>query len=214
MIRKISMTILILLSLALAGAATPVNVSTANQTTKLGQTFNIDINIIPMGNSISGWQLQVSWDPALIKVNGIAEGNFLKLYGLSTLFNAGTINANGTTGWNYAVILGNNSGVSTPGVLMTLNVTAVGVTHNSTLLPVGVKLVDSAGTYVPYTASAGKVVIAPKYDINMDGVTDVSDLTILGQNFMQANTAYDVNGDGIIDISDFVLTAAHFGQTW
>lgn len=211
--RKISMAFLILLSLALAGAATPVTISTVNQTTKLGQTFNIDINLIPMGNSISGWQLQLSWDPVLIKVNGITEGNFLKVYGLPTLFNAGTI-ANGTTGWNYALILGNNSGVSNPGVLMTLNVTAVRITHNITLLPVGLKLSDPNGIALPYTVSAGKVVVAPKYDINMDGVTDISDLTILGQNFMQSNAAYDVNGDGIIDISDFVLTAAHFGQAW
>ncbi len=225
MIRKMRFMFLFLLLLAgptvyggevtftIIADASPATVSITNQTIKLGQTFSIDINIVPAGNSVSGWQLQVSWDPAVIKVNGITEGNFLKSSGLPTLFNTGLI-SNGTTGWNYAAIIGNNSGVSNPGVLMTLNITATGITHNTTVLPVGIKIADPTGAYVPYTLLGNKVVIPPKYDINMDGVTDILDLTILGQNFMQSNTAYDVNGDGIIDITDIVLVAAHFGQTW
>ncbi len=205
---------LVLLSMfSVVGLATPANISIINQTAKLGQTFNVDINIIPNGNSASGWQANVSWDPTIIRVNGITEGNYLKLYGSQTFFMPGTI-ANGSTGYTFAVILGPNSGVSNPGVLMTLNITTIGVTHNSTLTPLNIKLVDPNGNYIPFTLSSSRVVVAPKYDVNMDGIVDIADLTLLAQYYMQSNAAYDINGDGIIDIVDVVIAAQHFGQTW
>ena len=50
-------------------------------------------------------------------------------------------------------------------------------------------------------------------DINIDGVVDVLDLTLVASNFgQQGHNAADVNGDGIIDILDLVLVASAFGD--
>jgi LPXTG-motif cell wall-anchored protein len=50
-------------------------------------------------------------------------------------------------------------------------------------------------------------------DINMDGVTDMSDLAILQVNFGKSPATKaegDLNGDGIVDNADFALLQANF----
>lgn len=53
----------------------------------------------------------------------------------------------------------------------------------------------------------------PPYDVNADGIVDISDLVLVGQRFGEENPAVgDVNTDGIVDISDLVLVGKHFGE--
>ena len=55
----------------------------------------------------------------------------------------------------------------------------------------------------------------PTYDINKDGMTDILDLIMVGQDFGKANAANgrtDVNGDGKRNIADLVLVAQHLGE--
>ncbi len=50
-------------------------------------------------------------------------------------------------------------------------------------------------------------------DINIDGITDLTDYSILVANFFMAPpsvTRTDINGDGIVDITDYSLLVADF----
>jgi cell wall-associated NlpC family hydrolase len=53
------------------------------------------------------------------------------------------------------------------------------------------------------------------WDVNSDGIVDISDLEIVGQHFGESppsDPRADVNGDGTVDISDLALVGQHFGE--
>ena len=55
----------------------------------------------------------------------------------------------------------------------------------------------------------------PNWDVNKDGMTDILDLILVGQDFGKAkstNARTDVNGDGKRNIKDLVLVAQHLGE--
>ena len=55
----------------------------------------------------------------------------------------------------------------------------------------------------------------PLHDVNEDGVTDIFDLILVGQDLGDENAANartDVNGDGIVNIQDLVLVADQLGK--
>ena len=55
----------------------------------------------------------------------------------------------------------------------------------------------------------------PAYDVNRDGITNILDLILVGQDFGRANPTQartDVNGDGTVNIADVVLVAQHLGE--
>ena len=53
-----------------------------------------------------------------------------------------------------------------------------------------------------------------EYDVNRDGVVNVSDLVIVAGRLGQSGpNAADVNGDGIVNIQDLILVAGALGQT-
>ena len=54
-------------------------------------------------------------------------------------------------------------------------------------------------------------------DVNIDGVVNILDLTLVAANFGMTPTADqtfnpDVNGDGTVNILDLTLVASHFGK--
>ena len=55
----------------------------------------------------------------------------------------------------------------------------------------------------------------PRYDVNKDGITNILDLILIGQDFGKANPTNartDVNGDRTVNISDLILVAGHLGE--
>ena len=54
----------------------------------------------------------------------------------------------------------------------------------------------------------------PPFDVNNDGVVDVTDLVLVASNFSETGVGVegDVNADGVIDIFDLVLVAKRFGE--
>ena len=55
----------------------------------------------------------------------------------------------------------------------------------------------------------------PPHDVNTDGITDILDLILVGQDLGDENAANartDVNSDGERDIRDLVLVASHLGE--
>ena len=59
------------------------------------------------------------------------------------------------------------------------------------------------------------VVQLPRWDVNKDGMTDILDLILVGQDFGKAtsiNARTDVNRDGKRNIQDLILVAQHLGE--
>ena len=57
----------------------------------------------------------------------------------------------------------------------------------------------------------------PPWDLNRDGIVDITDLLILGSNFGKRaselnDPSLDINGDGIVDIIDLVIVSIHYGE--
>ena len=55
----------------------------------------------------------------------------------------------------------------------------------------------------------------PAYDVNKDGITNILDLILVGQDFGKTKSTdarADVNGDGRVNISDLILVAQHLGE--
>ena len=55
----------------------------------------------------------------------------------------------------------------------------------------------------------------PVYDVNKDGITNILDLILVGQDFGKTkptNARTDVNGDGRVNISDLILVAGRLGE--
>ena len=55
----------------------------------------------------------------------------------------------------------------------------------------------------------------PAWDVNEDGVTNIFDLVLVGNEFGQSGDGLtaDVNGDGTVSIFDLVLVGNHFGES-
>lgn len=58
--------------------------------------------------------------------------------------------------------------------------------------------------------------VIPRYDVNMNGIVEIGDIAVIGQNFNEIITSpyprYDVNMDGIVNIADLAITGQHFGE--
>jgi hypothetical protein len=73
---------------------------------------------------------------------------------------------------------------------------------------------DGSATPVQTTITVSKGKLATPWDVNLDGVVDVSDLAVVGSQFGQKGVGLsgDVNGDGTVDIQDLALISKHFGE--
>jgi hypothetical protein len=74
----------------------------------------------------------------------------------------------------YGVILGPYN-VTTPETFVTLNMVAIG-TGNANLALSNVVISDPNGVALPLSIVQGDIKIRPKYDINLDGLIDITDL--------------------------------------
>ena len=88
---------------------------------------------------------------------------------------------------------------------------------------------ESAGTHtievtvsdgIDEVSSSGTITITdlqPRWDVNEDGIVNVLDITLVGQNYGTTYTSdyprWDVNLDGIVNIQDLSIVAGHFGET-
>ncbi|AFV22940.1 hypothetical protein Mpsy_0731 [Methanolobus psychrophilus R15] len=59
--------------------------------------------------------------------------------------------------------------------------------------------------------------VHPRWDVNQDGVVNILDITLVGQNYGNTYSEdlprWDVNQDGIVNVQDLSIVAAHFGET-
>ncbi len=60
---------------------------------------------------------------------------------------------------------------------------------------------------------------APAWDVNLDGVVDIGDVSTIGIDWGQTQTMpgwirADVTFDGVVDIADVGVVGTHWGETW
>ena len=117
--------ILLLPSLSVAGAS-PVIVTVSAPTMPViqGQQFTVNIIVQP-NNSIAGMQFNLSFNPALVSINSVTQGNLLNQGGANTYFTAGTINNTAGTLTNVAgAIITPGQTVSAAGTFAVITITA------------------------------------------------------------------------------------------
>jgi parallel beta-helix repeat protein len=188
--------------------ATTVSISPSTQTVLPG-AFTVNVTVEPEV-PIAGVQFDLSFDPSLVRVNNVTEGNLMKQVGANTYFCSGTIdNTAGTITCVASAITTPGETVSTPGVFATIQMTAKSAAGTSTLDLSNVIVGDINGNPVAIAVNDGSVTISTApWDANGDGFVNVLDTILVGQHFGEMGTPgwipEDVNCDGVIDVRDML----------
>ena len=177
----------------------------------VGETFTLNLTVRNVYD-LAGWQLNVAFNPAVLKAISVNEGDFLSKYGANTFFQEGDINnaAGSITGISGAII--KTGGRSGSGRLFSVNFEAK-ASGDGWLQVNEDRLGTSNGNQVHYDIVIHPVIVGLTYDLNADGKVDILDLTLVAQNFGQANPQVDVNHDGAVDVFDLIAVAQHIGES-
>jgi len=191
--------------------ATGVSLDLSSQVVLAGDTFTIDVFVEP-DVAIAGMQFNLEYDETKMHIDGVTEGDLFTQSGMSTYFNAGTIEF-GSLSNVYGTILG-AANVIAPSAFATITMVAdsqdVGT---STVNLKNVIISDPEGYAVDIEVTNSSVEIVKSFDVNGDGFIDFTDYEIVIQHFSK-NTSYpyprwDVNSDGVVNILDLRLVASH-----
>jgi len=138
---------------------TQVYISPPSQTVNAGQTFTVNVFIEP-AEAIAGAQFNLSFDPALLTANSVAEGNLLKQNGALTVFGNGTINNSAGTITNvYGAIITAGATVSSPETLASISFTAKTSAGTSPVTLHNVVVGNATGGAVTINVTDGDVTI-------------------------------------------------------
>ena len=182
-----------------------------------GETFTLDLNAADVYD-LAGWQFDITFDPSVLEVLEVKEGEFLKTGGGTTFFQKGSIdNATGKITKLSSARL-SEVGVSGTGTLLSVTFTAKagGETrlsvHNVQLGSITGRII-TAGPHEVLLTIEGELAIG---DVNRDGVVSILDMIqvsgYLGED-ASANPEADVNGDGVVSILDLIAVASHLGES-
>ncbi len=190
--------------------------STDTSSVRVGDTFTVHVNVEKVAD-LSGWQFDLTFDPDVLEVVKVNEGDFLKKDGGTTFFQRGTIdNATGKiTGLSAALI--SESGIAGTGTLLSV-VFSAKADGNSQMALRSFQLGSSAGEIIPAGVRDFIITVAsgPKWDVNADGQVSVLDLILVARHFGEkasANSNVDVNNDGVVSILDLIVVAQYMGES-
>jgi len=158
------MTIFLVLSLvvlvpgiASAAGNAIVSVSAPAGTLEPGEQFTINISVAP-NNAIAGMQFNLSYNPAIVTVNSVTEGNLLNQGGASTYFDDGQINnTTGTITGVFGAITSPGQTVATAGTFAVITMTVGSTGGSSPLTLSNVVVGDIAGHSIPVTVNSGTI---------------------------------------------------------
>ena len=182
----------------------------------VGDTFTIHLKAEKVPD-LAGWQFDIEFDPAVLKVVEVTEGEFLKMGGSTTFFQKGAIdNAAGKiTGLSAARI--SENGVSGTGTLLSVTFSAK-VGGETQVVLRDFEFGSISGEII--RTIPPKIIISigdqPAWDVNQDGRVSILDMILVAQQLgktASANSEVDVNDDGIISILDLILVAQHMGES-
>ena len=177
----------------------------------VSDTFALNLTVEDI-TDLAGWQLDITFNPTVLKAVSVTEGDFLSKDGGSTFFQAGSIN--NTTGSITGLIGARISagGVSGTGTLLSINFEAKAAGEGGLALH-ETKLGDPNGDPIPHEFVINPITVEGSWDINGDGQINIFDLILVAQSFGQANPQADVNRDGTVNILDLVVVAQRLGES-
>ncbi|MDH7507708.1 MAG: hypothetical protein QHH15_08010, partial [Candidatus Thermoplasmatota archaeon] len=76
--------------------------------------------------------------------------------------------------------------------------------------------IDNAGN--TETSSTGLISKAPNWDINMDGICNIFDVSLISAKWLQTGAngwiREDINNDGSVNILDVSIISLHWNEWW
>ena len=182
-----------------------------------GDTFTLALSATDVYD-LAGWQFDITFDPSVLEVLEVKEGEFLKTGGGTTFFEKGSVdNATGKLTKLSSARL-SEAGVSGTGTLLsiTFRAKAGGETqlsvHNVQLGAITGRIITDRPYEVLLTIE-GQLAIG---DVNRDGEVSILDMIqvagYLGAD-ASAHPEADVNGDGVVSILDLIAVASRLGES-
>ncbi len=197
-----------LAGLVAAAGETIVSVSPSSQTVDAGGTFTIDIAVEP-GEAIAGVQFDLGFDPSLVTVSGVEEGNLLSQGGASTYFISGDIdNGAGTVTGVAGAIISPGQTVSTAGTFAVITLVAGTVDGTSSLELSNVVAGDINGNSVPIILAGGEVAV----DVNQSPLlASIGNRSVNEGELLQFTvSATDPDGDALTYSASNLPSGASF----
>ena len=176
------------------------------QVPAIGDRLILNIDITDSEN-VTGYQARVLFDETALRYVGSANGDYLpdESFFVDLVIEGNEVLLGATS------IAGDSSG---DGTLVTLTFEFVAI-KESTLTLSGTALINSVGEDLPFFFFNHEVFVGVprlREDVNLDGVVDILDLTLVAASFgepaKKQNPSYipgDINKDGILDSADLAL---------
>ena len=189
--------------------AEPVRLSFDTPTTvSAGEQFTAILNIADAVD-LAGAQFSLHFDPDILEVTDIHEGDFLSEDG--TFFQVEHFNR--VPGEISGIRIARARGVDGGGTLLKVDFKAKG-SGVSRLEVRDLKLGSSTGVSIASEVVSAEVAVKSHPDVTGDGTVDILDLVLITRHFgpvSATSQAFDINGDGDIDILDLILVTRHLG---
>ncbi|MDE0084971.1 MAG: leucine-rich repeat domain-containing protein, partial [Candidatus Poribacteria bacterium] len=189
----------------------------------VGDTFTFTLTAENI-TDLAGWQADISFNPEMLEVVEVTEGDFLKSEGGNTFFHGGAIdNAQGKITGMFSAKQ-SESGVSGSGILLSVTFKAKLRGETQAMLE-NFAFGASTGETIPIVPPNIMITVDeveeveihhPAWDVNQDGRVSILDLILVAQDFgsgTPANLRTDVNRDGVINVQDLILVENHFGES-
>ena len=194
--------------------------STDTERYEVGETFTLHLNVENVSD-LGGWQGDIIFDPDVLRVDKVSEGDFLKDDDEQPFFDDGTINnkTGKITGLKSVRISGGR--VGRQGTLLTVEFTVIGSGESQLTLD-NFQVGSRRGETIPVIPPEIVIVVGtgkpagPAWDVNADGTTNILDLVLVAQELGKTESSgspVDVNGDGTVNILDLVVVAQHLGES-
>ena len=179
-----------------AAGSTLMTVSAPTQNISLGTPFTVNILVQP-NSPIVGAQFNLSFNPSLVNVNNVTEGNLFKQNGANTYFIPGTINNNtGIVTGVVCVAIGNGQSISNPGIFAVITMTTMTSTGTSTLNLSNVIVGDVNGQSLGVTLVNSQVNISNELTTTTTTTTTTPTTTITTTTTTTTTTSQTSSGGG------------------
>ena len=164
---------------------TGFSLSTDTTSVRVGDTFTVHVSAEKV-TDLAGWQFDLTFNPDVLEVVEVSEGDLLKTGGGATFFQKGTVNNTDGKITELSAALIAESGVTGTGTLLSV-VFSAKTDGNSQMVLHNFQLGSSTGEIIP----AG-----------------VRDFTVT----VESKPSWDVNADGQISVLDLILVARYLGK--
>ena len=170
-----------------------------------GDKFALDLMVENI-TDLAGWQVDIAFNPEVLRAVSITEGNFFSREGGNTFFQEGEIDNTGGEITGMGGVLISRGGISGTGTLFSI-VFETQAAGEGRLQLHNVKLGSNNRGRIPYEIVINPIIVEKSYDLNGDGEVNILDLTLVSQNFGEDNPQADANEDGTVDIFDLIAVA-------